>query len=68
VLSPLAEKLIWADRRISARLSPLLDSLASELQQELAQGAGRPAQVLRLTASHGFRGGGPGQRSWASRA
>ena len=54
VLSPLAEKLIWADRRISARLSPLLDSLASELQQELARVLAADAQVLRLTASHGF--------------
>ncbi|MGN6226778.1 MAG: winged helix-turn-helix domain-containing protein, partial [Dyella sp.] len=34
-LTPLAEKLIWADRRISARLSPLLESLASELEAEL---------------------------------
>lgn len=54
LLSPLAEKLIWADRRISARLSPLLDSLASELQQELARVLALEAQVLRLTASHGF--------------
>lgn len=54
LLSPLAEKLIWADRRIAARLTPLLDSLASELQQELARVMAFEAQVLRLTASHGF--------------
>lgn len=54
VLSPLAEKLMWADRRIQARLSPMLDSLASELQQELARVLVGEAQVLRLTASHGF--------------
>jgi len=54
LLSPLAEKLIWADRRIAARLTPLLDSLASELQQELARVLAADAQVLRLTASHGF--------------
>ncbi|MES2148493.1 MAG: substrate-binding domain-containing protein [Pseudomonadota bacterium] len=54
VLSPLAEKLIWADKRISARLSPLLDSLASELQQELASVMPDRPQALRLTASHGF--------------
>src|SRR2546422_710955 len=30
-LTPLAEKLIGADRRIAARLSPMLESLASEL-------------------------------------
>ena len=34
-LTPLADKLIWADRRIAARLSPLLSSLASELEHEL---------------------------------
>jgi len=54
VLSPLAEKLMWADRRIQARLSPMLDSLASELQQELARVMTGDAQVLRMTASHGF--------------
>ena len=54
VLSPLAEKLIWADRRIHARLTPMLDSLASELQQELASVLAVDAQVLRVTASHGF--------------
>lgn len=55
VLSPLAEKLIWADKRITARLTPLLESLASELQQELASVLPEPApQALRVTASHGF--------------
>jgi molybdate transport repressor ModE-like protein len=54
VLSPIAEKLMWADQRIHARLSPMLDSLASELQQELARVLASDAQVLRLTASHGF--------------
>lgn len=54
VLSPLAEKLMWADRRIHARLSPTLDSLASELQQELARVLVGETQVLHLTASHGF--------------
>lgn len=54
VLSPLAEKLIWADKRISARLTPMLDSLASELQQELASVLTDRPQSLRMTASHGF--------------
>jgi len=54
VLSPLAEKLMWADRRIHARLTPTLDSLASELQQELARVLVADAQVVRMTASHGF--------------
>ena len=54
VLSPLADKLIWADKRISARLTPTLDSLASELQQELASLLAERPPALRLTASHGF--------------
>jgi molybdate transport repressor ModE-like protein len=54
VLSPLADKLIWADKRISARLTPMLDSLASELQQELASLLAERPPALRLTASHGF--------------
>jgi molybdate transport repressor ModE-like protein len=52
-LTPLALKLIWADRRIAARLSPLLASLASELEGELARGDGA-VRALRLNASHGF--------------
>jgi molybdate transport repressor ModE-like protein len=54
VLSPLAEKLIWADKRIAARLSPMLDSLASELERELESVLARGAPVLRIRASHGF--------------
>ncbi len=53
-LSPLAEKLIWADRRVSARLSPTLDSLASELETELSKALGNVPAKVRLDASHGF--------------
>jgi molybdate transport repressor ModE-like protein len=53
-LSSLAEKLIWADRRVSARLSPMLESLASELETELGKTVGNTAQTIRLDASHGF--------------
>jgi molybdate transport repressor ModE-like protein len=53
-LAPLAEKLIWADRRIAARLSPLLESLASELENEIDRTLAREPQALRLHASHGF--------------
>ena len=53
-LTPLAQKLIWADRLIAARLSPTLESLASELETELgALGEGK-AKVVRINASHGF--------------
>jgi molybdate transport repressor ModE-like protein len=53
-LTPLAEKLFWADRRIAARLSPLLQSLASELEGELDRTLPRTPRALRLHASHGF--------------
>lgn len=53
-LSPLAEKLIWADRRIAARLSPTLESLASELESELSKITAEESHAVRLDASHGF--------------
>lgn len=53
-LSPLAEKLVWADRRVSARLSPLLDTLASELQAEIDRVLTSVPPLLRIHASHGF--------------
>lgn len=53
-LTALGERLAWADQRIAARLAPLLDSLASEVEVEIerALSAGQP--MLRLQASHGF--------------
>jgi len=53
-LSPLAEKLVWADRRISARLTPMLESLASELQAEIDRVLSTLPAPLRIHASHGF--------------
>ncbi len=49
-LTPLAEKLIWADKRITARLTPILESFASELEAILTSAS----TTLRITASHGF--------------
>ncbi len=54
LLSPLAHKLLWADRRIAARLSPTLESLASELESELGKLADNTSGAVRLDASHGF--------------
>ncbi|MDB5986302.1 MAG: LysR family transcriptional regulator [Nevskia sp.] len=65
-LSPLAEKLVWADKRISARLSPLLDSLASELEVELQRALSATQPILRMQASHGFAV--ETLREWFSRA
>lgn len=53
-LTTLGEKLVWADRRISARLSPLLASLASELEAEIEGSRSTRPTVLHLHASHGF--------------
>jgi molybdate transport repressor ModE-like protein len=53
-LTPLAQKLVWADRRIAARLSPTLESLASELESELGKCAQEKLSTIRIDASHGF--------------
>ncbi len=53
-LSPLGAKLLWSAKRAHARLTPELDSLASELASDLNETlyAGQPA--LRIHASHDF--------------
>lgn len=53
-LTVLGEKLVWADRRIVARLSPVLDSLASELGAEIEKICAPAPASLRIHASHGF--------------
>jgi molybdate transport repressor ModE-like protein len=53
-LTALGAKLVWADHRITARLKPVLESLASELANEIGQVIARDPVVLRLQASHGF--------------
>jgi molybdate transport repressor ModE-like protein len=54
VLTPLGERLVWAQRRVAARLGPQLDSLALELQAELRRVLAEADRPLRLWASHGF--------------
>ncbi|HEX9172589.1 MAG TPA: substrate-binding domain-containing protein [Telluria sp.] len=54
MLTPLAQKLVWADRRIAARLSPTLESLASELENELGKVNQETLRTIRMDASHGF--------------
>jgi molybdate transport repressor ModE-like protein len=53
-LTPLGEKLVWAERRIVARLTPTLESLSSELEVELSTIMSPPNDVLKVHASHGF--------------
>lgn len=53
-LTPLGERLVWAQRRIHARLTPVLDSLASELNAEIRKALSAAPERLRIHASHGF--------------
>lgn len=53
-LTPLGERLVWAQRRIQARLSPVLDSLASEVHAEIRKALSAAPGRLRIHASHGF--------------
>lgn len=53
-LTALAQKLVWADRRIAARLAPTLASLASELESELGKMGAERLHMIRMDASHGF--------------
>jgi len=53
-LTHLATTLLWADRRIAARLSPTLESLSSELETELSKSVLGNSNTVRLMARHGF--------------
>ncbi len=53
-LTAIGERLVWADNRIAARLSPMLDSLATELEAELERTVSAHATPVRIHASHGF--------------
>ncbi len=53
-LTGFGERLVWADRRIADRLSPMLESLAAEIGIELERTLADPAAPLRMHASHGF--------------
>ena len=54
ILSALGEKLVAADRRIEARIAPLLDSFASELEAEIDRLRPGVTPSLRVHASHGY--------------
>lgn len=53
-LTALGEKLVWAHKRIAARLTPVLDSFASELESEIDQAMPAPSARPRIHASHGY--------------
>jgi molybdate transport repressor ModE-like protein len=51
-LTALGEKLLWIRERISARLTPHLESAASEIEQELAAILKEPNPAMTMFASH----------------
>ena len=53
-LTAFGEKLLWAEKRISARLLPTLEGLSSELEAELERASPQSRGVLRVVASHAF--------------
>jgi molybdate transport repressor ModE-like protein len=53
-LTAFGQRLLWAARRVEARLMPTFESMASELQQELEELCPEGHARLRLHASHGF--------------
>lgn len=53
-LTTFGQQLIWANRRVDARLTPTLESMASELQEELERLYPEATPRLSLHASHGF--------------
>jgi len=53
-LTAIGERLVWADKRIAARLSPMLDSLATEIEAEIERALSTQSSPLRIHASHGF--------------
>jgi len=53
-LTPLGEKLLWAEQRVIARFQPQMASLASELNIELQKALVNLTPLLRIQASHGY--------------
>lgn len=53
-LTPLGEKLVWAQRRVHARLAPSLDTLSSEVKAEINKALAPASALLRIHGSHGY--------------
>ncbi len=53
-LTPLGEKLLWAEQRTEASLFPQLENIASELNVEIRKARQPSAPVIRIHASHGY--------------
>jgi molybdate transport repressor ModE-like protein len=53
-LTALGERLVWAGRRLQARLKPQLQNLAQEIETELNEVLSQQTKIVRVHASHGF--------------
>jgi molybdate transport repressor ModE-like protein len=53
-LTPLGEKLLWAEQRSEASLLPQLENIASELNLEIGRAQRESGSVLRIHASYGY--------------
>ncbi|MFD2271874.1 winged helix-turn-helix domain-containing protein [Undibacterium arcticum] len=54
-LTPLGKRLVAAEKKlIHARVDPLLDSMASEIEAEIQGAISLVRNVLKIYASHGF--------------
>jgi putative molybdopterin biosynthesis protein len=53
-LTPLGEKLLWAEQLVNARFEPQLISLASELNLEIQKNLTFKEPLLNIAASHGY--------------
>lgn len=53
-LTDLGARIVWADKRIHARLRPTLETLSSELADKLREALQEAPTSLRIHASHGF--------------
>ncbi|MFQ3235756.1 MAG: putative molybdopterin biosynthesis protein, partial [Paraglaciecola sp.] len=53
-LTPLGEKLLWAEQLVNARFEPQLISLASELNLEIQKNLTFKEPILKIAASHGY--------------
>lgn len=53
-LTPLGEKVLWAEQRAVARLGLQLESLASEINLEINRMLDSAITTIRIHASHGF--------------
>ena len=51
-LTPFAERLLWAETRARARMTPHIEALRAELEHVLAQALDGSQQVLTIFASH----------------